>query len=184
MARTGADRGPEHTANLLGALVLSLHDRTFEAIAESTGQPESSAAALSALEQFLDRPSIDAVHQVLGVTHSGAVRLVDRLQHDGYLARGQGHDRRSRSVRLTRKGRRTASQVQRTRLAVLQGAISALPEPDRRNLDELLSRLLVGLMRGPGAQRWMCRLCDLDACGRERGHCPVANAAADRFGSS
>jgi hypothetical protein len=26
--------------------------------------------------------------------------------------------------------------------------------------------------------RWMCRLCDLHACGRDAGHCPVANAAA------
>jgi hypothetical protein len=37
-------------------------------------------------------------------------------------------------------------------------------------------------MRGPGATRWMCRLCDLDACGRADGSCPVERAAAARYG--
>jgi DNA-binding MarR family transcriptional regulator len=176
------DRGLEHTANLLGALALSLHDRTSEAIAEATGQPESGAAALSALDQFLDQPSVGRVDQVLGLTHSGAVRLIDRLEGDGYIERGQGADGRSRSVRLTQRGTRLARQTAQARLRVLEGALADLSERDRRQLDALLSRLLPGLIRGPGAKRWMCRLCDLRACGREQGMCPVANAAAERFG--
>jgi DNA-binding MarR family transcriptional regulator len=174
---------PEHTANLLGALALSLHDRTSEAIAEATGQPESGAAALSALAQFLDRPNVGTVDEVLGLTHSGAVRLIDRLEGDGYLERGPGADGRSRSVRLTARGHRAATQVTRARQRLLEGALAGLSERDHRQLDALLSRILPELIRGPGAKRWMCRLCDLHACGREQGRCPVANAAAERFGS-
>jgi hypothetical protein len=33
--------------------------------------------------------------------------------------------------------------------------------------------MLVWLIRGHGAVRWMCRMCDTTACGRERGECPV-----------
>jgi rubrerythrin len=46
-----------------------------------------------------------------------------------------------------------------------------------------VSRVLVGLIREPGATRWTCRLCDTTACGRDVGRCPVANAARERFGT-
>jgi hypothetical protein len=59
---------------------------------------------------------------------------------------------------------------------VLEGALESLDPKERAAFDELAGRLLVGMIRGPGATRWMCRLCDTGACGRERGECPVANA--------
>jgi rubrerythrin len=30
---------------------------------------------------------------------------------------------------------------------------------------------------------WICRLCDLGACGRAEGHCPAASAAAAKYRS-
>jgi hypothetical protein len=41
--------------------------------------------------------------------------------------------------------------------------------------------MLVGLMRGPGAVRWMCRLCDTGSCRGAQGGCPVGNAARERY---
>jgi DNA-binding MarR family transcriptional regulator len=174
-------RDLKHTANLLGALALSLHDRTSEAIAEATGQTETGAAALSALEQFLAQPTIGTLDQVVGLTSSGAVRLIDRLEAEGHLQRAPGPDGRSRSVNLTRSGQQVAARVAKARAQVLDGILAEFSERDRRVLDELISRLLVQLIRGPGARRWMCRLCDTRACGREAGECPVANAARERF---
>jgi DNA-binding MarR family transcriptional regulator len=175
------DRDTKHSANLLGALALSLHDRTTEAIADATGQTETGAAALSALAQSLDQPTIGTLEQVVGLTSSGAVRLIDRLEAEGHLQRTPGPDGRSRSVRLTRSGHQVAARVARVRAGVLEGILEEFSERDRRVLDELTSRLLVQLIRGPGARRWMCRLCDTHACGREAGQCPVANAARERF---
>jgi hypothetical protein len=37
-------------------------------------------------------------------------------------------------------------------------------------------------MRGPGATRWICRLCDTGACRGTPGGCPVGNAARHRYG--
>ena len=54
----------------------------------AAGQSESAAAALSALLHFLDRPSVDLLRQVLGLTSSGTVRLVDRLAESGLCAAG------------------------------------------------------------------------------------------------
>jgi DNA-binding MarR family transcriptional regulator len=170
----------EREANVLGALALVVADRTSDAIAGAAGQSETAAAALSALHHFLDRPTIDLLRQVLGLTPSGTVRLVDRLVDAGYVTREPGGDGRSRAVTLTAEGRRAAEQVAAARADVLSGALSALSPAERETLRDLLGRLLATFVRGPGATRWICRLCDTDACGRAEGQCPAANAAAAR----
>jgi DNA-binding MarR family transcriptional regulator len=175
---------PRHTANLLGALTQSITDRTTDAVGAVVGGGTSTAAAaaVSALHQFLDSPTIDQLSQVLGLSHSGTVRLVDRLERDGHLRRRPGKDARSAALALTASGRRLATRVLDARDAVLADALATLTERERQTLDQLTGRLLVGLMRGPGATRWMCRMCDLDACGRAHGSCPVERAAAARYG--
>jgi DNA-binding MarR family transcriptional regulator len=170
---------PDHTANLLGALALVLTDRMSEAV-EPAGSP-TAAAALSALHQFLKAPTIDQLRQVLGLTHSGTVRLVDRLEHDGHVRRRPGADARSTALALTPSGRRLAAKITAARGRILADALAGLPEPTRRTLDRTLGQLLVGMMREPGATKWMCRLCDLTACGRADGNCPVANEATTRY---
>jgi rubrerythrin len=87
------------------------------------------------------------------------------------------------SLRLTAAGRRAAERVTAARGEVLEQALSGLPDGQRRAFEQALERVLPGLMRGPGATRWMCRLCDMGACGRDAGRCPVANAARERFGA-
>ena len=177
------DRRLDRTGNLLGALSLAVTDRTSAAAGGALGQSESAAVALSALYHFLDDPSVDLLRQVLGLTPSGTVRLVDRLEEAGYVARRPGRDGRSVSLRLTASGRRAAARVSAARAEVLENALSGLGAAERRALDDVISRVLVGLIRGPGATRWMCRMCDTTACGREEGGCPVANAARERYAS-
>jgi DNA-binding MarR family transcriptional regulator len=157
-------------------------DRTADAVGGAAGQSASAATALSALHQFLDDPPVDRLRQVLGLTPSGTVRLVDRLEEVELVTRGPGTDGRSVSVRLTAAGRRAAKRVAEARGAILDDALSSLDAAEREQLDGLLARVLAGLIRGPGASRWMCRLCDMSACGRDEGRCPVANAARERYG--
>ena len=72
-----------------------LRDRLSEAVAAPAWHSQSAAAALSALSHFLDGPSIDVLRQVLGLTSSGTVRLVDRLEAEGSVTRRPGVDGRS-----------------------------------------------------------------------------------------
>jgi len=174
--------GFDAPANVLGALALIVTDRTADAIAAAAGQPVTDAAALSALHHILDRPTVDRLAQVLGLTHSGAVRLVDRLTAAGCVTREPGPDGRSLSVALTRKGERAAARVSAARAGLLSGALAELSPTERSTLHELLGRVLGALVQSkvadaPGAGGWTCRLCDLTACGRPEGHCPAANAA-------
>jgi DNA-binding MarR family transcriptional regulator len=172
----------DRAGNLLGALALAVADRTTDAVGGAAGHA-TAAIALSALREFLDEPSVDMLRRVLGLTPSGAVRLVDRLEAAGYVARGPGRDGREVSIHLTAAGRAVAEEVSAARAAVLRDALDGLTPDERGALEDLVGRVLVGMIRGPGAERWMCRLCDLHACGRQDGCCPVANAARARFAS-
>jgi DNA-binding MarR family transcriptional regulator len=174
--------GLDQTANLLGALSLVIADRMADAMAEAGGRPESGAAALSALLHFLDRPTVDLLRQVLGLTSSGTVRLVDRMAESGYVQRRPGADGRSTSVSLTEAGRAAAEQVAAARTGVLLGALDGLSPAERETLRGLMAKLLAGLIRGPGAVRWMCRLCDTGVCRGTASGCPVGIAVRERYG--
>jgi len=168
--------------NVLGALALLLADQLSAAVATAAGGSGSAAAALAALHGFLDRPTLDKLRQVLGLTPSGAVRLVDRLAEAGLVTRGPGADLRSRAVILTPAGRRAAVRVASARAAVLDRALADLTANQRRTLEGLLGKVMAGMVREKDGGAWICRLCDLDACGRADGHCPSANAAAAKYG--
>ncbi|HEY7920643.1 MAG TPA: MarR family winged helix-turn-helix transcriptional regulator [Streptosporangiaceae bacterium] len=181
MAETPAG-GLDQTANLLGALSLVIADRMADAMAEAGGRPESAAAALSALLHFLDRPTVDLLRQVLGLTSSGTVRMVDRMAESGYVQRGPGDDGRSTSVSLTGAGLAAAEAVTAARAGVLTGALDALSPAEREALRQLISKVLAGLIGGPGTVRWMCRLCDTGVCRGTEGGCPVGHAVRERYG--
>ena len=173
--------GLDGPANVFGALALMVADQMADATAAAAGRSDSAPAALAALYHFLDRPSVDLLRQVLGLTSSGAVRLLDRLAESGLIERGRGTDARSTVVSLTEAGRAAAVEVCSERAAVLDRALAVLSPGERDEFTTLAGKMLVGLMRGPGAVRWMCRLCDTGICRGTPGGCPVGNAARERY---
>ncbi len=175
---------PERTANLLGALSLAVSDRMTAVVAGTAEHSETAASAMSALDQFLRGPSVEHLSQVVGLSQSGGVRLVDRLQRDGLVERRPGTDGRTAAVSLTAPGRRTARRLTNARLELLRDVVAALTPSEQDVLAGLAGRMLVGLMREPGATRWTCRLCDLGACGRPEGYCPLEREARARYGGS
>lgn len=171
----------DQTPNLLGALARVVADRTADAVADETSLSDSQSAALAAMYHFLDRPSIDLLGQVLGLSSSGTVRLVDRLEAAGQVRRGSGPDGRSTAVSLTAGGRRVAAKVEAARARILEQCLVPLDGGEREVLNQLMGKMMGGLVRSPGATRWICRFCDTGACGRDRGLCPAANAALDQM---
>ncbi len=170
-------------ANVLGALALVITDELGRAVTQATAEGRGAvtdAAALSALAQFLDGATVDRVHQVLGVTPSGAVRLVDRLEAAGLVTRLPGADGRSRAVRLTEAGRDRARAIGDARSAYLAGLLGDLTSSEVDVLRGLLARVMTGVVAGKDGGAWTCRLCDLVACRRSEGECPAMNAALAR----
>jgi DNA-binding MarR family transcriptional regulator len=168
------------TANVLGAVALAVAGQIPVAVTPDGGRSDSAAAALSALYHFLGHPTVDQLGQVLGLTHSGAVRLVDRLADAGLVERGPGSDRRSRSVRLTAAGRRAAQRVSERRIAYLTSLLADFSATETGTIHELLGRVMGQVVHHKQGGAWICRMCDLQACGRAAGNCPAAHAAANK----
>jgi hypothetical protein len=91
------------------------------------------------------------------------------------------------SVVLTAKGKRAAERVRVARAGAFDSVLAVLSPEEQQSLASLTEKLLTAITdqrlrdraRGrmpPGG--WLCRLCDFEACGRPRGDCPVADAAA------
>ncbi|WP_405494864.1 MarR family winged helix-turn-helix transcriptional regulator [Nocardia sp. NBC_00511] len=184
MSRTPSSR--QHAANVLGALSLAIADRMNTAVEAIAALGPSAPAALAAMHEFLDGTSVTQLSSVLGLTHSGTVRLVDRLVAQGLAERVGAQDGRAVSVVLTQDGRSTAEQILRAREQSLASALSALPPDEIDNLAAALDAMLTAVTQSRAEDRatrttdrpqpWLCRLCDFAACGRSEGNCPVNNA--------
>jgi DNA-binding MarR family transcriptional regulator len=178
-------------ANLVGVLGLAVDGAARRATEEAAGHGAAGPAALVALDGFANGWSLDDLRQVLGLTHSGGVRLVDRLAADGYVERRRGATGREVSVILTDAGRGAASGIRAARARAIKQFLDALTSAERAELTRITEKLLAAAARrriadraagDPPADGWLCRLCDLDACGRLAGRCPVARAASSETG--
>ncbi len=101
----------------------------------AAGHSGAAPAALAALSTFLDGSSIDTLRRPLGLTHSAAVRLTDRLAEDGLVRREPGVDGRSVSIRLTDEGAAVAERIRRDRQAALAAVLDPLSAGRTRGTD-------------------------------------------------
>jgi DNA-binding MarR family transcriptional regulator len=156
-------------ANVTGALAVAIADRL---------RGDSDAAALITL---LERGglSIEWLRRIVGLSHSAAVRLVDRLSGDGLVHRRPGADGRSVSIRLTASGRRAAERLRRERQDALVNLLAPLEPEERGALLAIAEKVLAGAVGGRWEARLICRLCDHGAC-TAAGGCPVDRAATER----
>ena len=187
MSQTRSSR--QHAANVLGALSLVVADRMNAAVEAVAALGPSAPAALAALHEFLDGGSVTQLSSVLGLSHSGTVRLVDRLAAEGLVKRIGAQDGRAVSVVLTSSGRRVALRIRQARSKELTRALSALTSDEVDNLVAALDTMLTTITLARADERsahshdrpqpWLCRLCDFAACGRSEGNCPVNNAVTD-----
>lgn len=159
----------ERTANLLGAAVLGLHDDVKRAVETRSGRSGEAPAALSALGH---QPGLsnDALSRLLGLTHTGTVRLIDRLSTDGLVERRPAaHDRRGVRLYLTPAGRALRRQILGSRAAALVPLVSRLTAREQKTLASLLGKLLTAVSRDDTHKLRICRLCDSGACK----NCPI-----------
>jgi DNA-binding MarR family transcriptional regulator len=172
--------------NLLGAATLAVGDAVDVSIAGATGLDAAASTALVAMLDFAPAGSVQLLSQVVGLTHSGAVRLVDRLVEAGHVERRPGADARSRAVVLTASGRRVARRARRARERALADIAGQLTDSEQATLSALAERVvevattarLDRRLRGePMTSGALCRLCDFTACGRPVGRCPAERVA-------
>ncbi len=168
-------------ANLLGALALAVCDRLRGVTGEQGvigedghGLTTSEAAALVTLAHYPGQPIV-RLGATLGLTHSGAVRLADRMEAAGLVRRATSGRGRTLALHLTGPGRLAAEQVLARRRATIEHLAGQLDPGDAAVLERVAGRLLASLTTDRRSAWRLCRLCDEPLCAAGPG-CPVDQA--------
>lgn len=162
-------------ANLLGAFALAASDRLLEATS-AVGESPSVDAALVALRNHPGE-SIRTLQSVLGLTHSGTVRLLDGLEAAELVERRRGMEGDARAVAVwpTAKGKKRAEALLMARTKALEEILEGVDDSSRTVLEQALRQMLDNLTNGPPSARRICRFCEERVC-RPAG-CPVEDKA-------
>ena len=108
--------------------------------------------------------SNDKLRRILGLSHPGTVRLVDRLVSDGLAVRRQGLTKREIALYLTPKGEDARQKLLRGRLASIASLIEPLSERERETFSALVHKMLSTMETSEVERYTLCRLCDDRVC--------------------
>ena len=158
----------DRTANLLGVVGLAVADRIEATAREILSHAGETPAALVVIG-YGSGPSNDQLRRVLGLSHPGAVRLVDRLVADGLVERRTGQDRRAIALYLTEQGLALREHLLAGRLAAIRPLLEPLSDAEQEMFGALLHKLLASLETTDWDRRTLCRLCDKRVCS----DCPI-----------
>ena len=161
------DRSRER--NIFGAFALMISDEIVRA--SSSHAPEAGPAA-SALALLAHMPgmSIRMLAGGVGLSHAGAVRLVDRLATEELIERREhSTDGRTRSLYLTPAGKLASDAVLGSRDQVIAEGLSILSPDELKILSDISERVLRDRLKNLEHSYRICRLCCYEGCT----NCPV-----------
>jgi DNA-binding MarR family transcriptional regulator len=153
----------DRTANLLGVVGLAIAGRIEAAARQILGHAGETPAAVVVIGYGLG-PSNDELRRILGLSHPGSVRLVDRLVADGLVERRQGRDKRAIALFLTERGEILRDELLLGRLATIRPLLAPLSGADQEALASLLHKILAAMDTTDLERCHLCRLCDDRVC--------------------
>ncbi len=158
------------SSNLLGAFVVAVHDQMLERIESELGLSGQAAAALVVIG-FNQGRSVDFLSGALQLSHSGCVRVVDKLEQAGLVQRREGKDRRVVALHLSAAGQRRMQVVLRTRSKYLDGLMQSLDTRQQQQFTATIETLLYDITTCSEHAEAMCRYCDEAVCPQKQ--CPI-----------
>ncbi|MFQ6549772.1 MarR family winged helix-turn-helix transcriptional regulator [Aestuariibius sp. 2305UL40-4] len=158
----------DRTANLLGVVGLAVADRIGEVAREVLQHGGETPAALVVIG-YGSGPSNDQLRRILGLSHPGTVRLVDRLVADGLVERRRARDRRAIALYLSERGAALREELLTGRLAAIRPLLTPLTSAEQEAFAALLHKMLSSMETTVSERRTLCRLCDNRICA----DCPI-----------
>ena len=158
----------DRTANLLGAVGLAVADRIEAMARDILNHVGETPAALVVIGYGLG-PSNDQLRRILGLSHPGSVRLVDRLVADSLVERREGRDKRAIALHLTERGAALREKLLKGRLAAIKPLLTSLTKTEQEVLAALLHKMLSSMETTDLERCTLCRLCDDRVCS----NCPI-----------
>lgn len=158
----------DRTANLLGVVGLAVADRIEDTTRDILNHAGETPAALVVIGYGFG-PSNDQLRRILGLSHPGSVRLIDRLVADDLVERRAGRDKRAIALYLTEKGAALREKLLSGRIAAIKPLLMSLTETEQGALAALLHKMLSSLEATDLERCTLCRLCDDRVCN----NCPI-----------
>ena len=109
--------------------------------------------------------------RALKLSHTATVRLVDKLEAQGFVRSSSGKDRRATHLHLTPAGRSAVLPALVARCVAVEGYLGVLSETEQQQLAGLLDKLMQPLATDGFAVSHFCRLCEFTACPGDQ--CPM-----------
>ena len=163
------------SANLLNVFGAMLADTMAHPLAAAGTRGASETAALITIASYPGQ-SIKVLARILGLSHSAAVRLVEKLRDEGLVDVARGHrDRRQAAVAGTAAGQEITATILAARRARLVALLGVLDRSETDQLTRLMAKMIAAETRSPDDGDRLCRFCDLANCPQEI--CPVEQEA-------
>jgi MarR family transcriptional repressor of emrRAB len=150
-------------ANLLGALSLAVMDRIEQGARDIIGRSGETPAALIVIG-YGPGMTNDRLRRILGLSHSGTVRLVDRLVSDRLVERRPAADGREVALHLTTKGAATRKDLLASRISAVTSLVDVLSSSEKKQLGALLHEVLARQNTSEMDRFAICRMCDDRVC--------------------
>lgn len=151
--------------NLFGALAVGTMDHIKKAAFDPTIPGGSETTAAIVVIDHATGLSIDELGRVLGLSHAGTVRLVDRLVAAGFAVRSKAlRDRRAVALMLTEAGENRLSAMLQRRHETLAELLSDVSIADRLTLERIAETMLARMSDDAISALTICRLCDERRC--------------------
>ncbi|MGH8241376.1 MAG: MarR family winged helix-turn-helix transcriptional regulator [Steroidobacteraceae bacterium] len=150
--------------NILGALALALTDIVLRDTQQQAPEAGPAAAAIALLGHDPGM-TIERLRRALGLSHPGAVRLVDRLASDRLIVRRPSErDGRAVALRLTKVGEASCRAILSARQRGLAQALQSLSPAERSTFGALVEKVLRALLEDEDHAYALCRLCNYHVC--------------------
>lgn len=154
----------DRTANLVGALALSIVDRMQRAVFDGAALHGETVAALIAIGHSPGM-TIGQLGTVLARSHPGTVRIVDRLAAARLVERRtSSSDRRSVTLFLTPEGLTDRTAVLARRQSALREIVQLVESDDLLALEQVSETILRALPDDAASALAICRYCDERRC--------------------
>ncbi len=161
---------PPDSVNQIAAFARQLEMTVNAGLCQRFNRPISDLTALISILNW-NTFNISWLANVLELTHSATVRLVDRMEADGLISRMAKDAKKQVGLSISDKGRVLADEVLKLRHELASSVLQPLNVQQVQTLAELARIALNANVQDEPAAYKTCALCDEVACGAG---CPTA----------
>ncbi len=167
-------QGRARSANLLNVFGAMISDAL--AMTGETGADcgPSETAALITIASYPGQ-TIKTLAGIIGLSHSAAVRLIQKLVEGDLVRIVRGSDRRRAEVSATQAGEAFATSMLARRRGRLMAMLRSLDDGETEALTRLMERMISAQTDSVEHGDRLCRFCDLTNCPQDV--CPVEQQA-------